>query len=67
MNSLDTLVPTRTCRHCGIAIQALPVTRQVDSLVVWVAVDPETTADGLTYCPPDPDAAKVGDHRPAAA
>lgn len=49
---------TRTCRKCKCSI----------ALVAgeWVVVDPETTADGLSYCPPNPDADKVGKHVPAA-
>ncbi len=30
----------------------------------WVAIDYTTTAGGLSYCPPDPDAARVDNHIP---
>ena len=30
----------------------------------WVVIDPSTTADGLSYCPPNPDAPKHGVHVP---
>jgi hypothetical protein len=30
----------------------------------WVSMDYTTTAGGLSYCPPDPDATGVGDHVP---
>jgi hypothetical protein len=44
------------CRRCGT-----PLT-QVDG--VWVSIDYTTTAGGLSFCPPDPDATPVGDHLP---
>lgn len=44
------------CVRCGT-----PLT-QVDS--AWVSMDYTTTAGGLSYCPPDPDAARTGNHRP---
>lgn len=46
---------TKTCTKCGSQVAAVG-----DALVV---VDPATTADGLSYCPPNPDAPKVGNHR----
>jgi hypothetical protein len=35
---------------------------QVDG--AWVSMEYTTTAGGLSYCPPDPDASRVGDHVP---
>jgi hypothetical protein len=48
----------RTCRKCRLTIAWIGG--------AWVVVDTGTTADGLSYCPPDPDAAKVSYHSPAA-
>ena len=31
----------------------------------WVSMDYTTTAGGLSVCPPDPDATRVGDHLPS--
>lgn len=47
---------TATCRKCH-----LPV---VHAGGAWVVEGTGTTADGLSYCPPNPDAARVGDHDP---
>ncbi len=44
------------CRRCGTPIE------QIDG--AWTAVDYTTTAGGLSYCPPDPDATRVGTHIP---
>lgn len=44
------------CARCGNPIE------QIGG--AWVAVDYTTTAAGLSYCPPDPDAARVGTHVP---
>lgn len=46
----------RTCRKCGCPIELIGG--------AWVVNDPETTAGGLSYCPPNPDAARVGNHIP---
>ena len=49
---------TRICRKCGLSIQF------IDD--VWVVMDTQTTADGLSYCPPDPDArGPFGNHVPS--
>lgn len=48
----------RTCRKCGSVIAFIGG--------AWVVQDRETTADGLSYCPPNPDADRVGSHQPAA-
>lgn len=45
-----------TCVTCGSPIKA------VDGQ--WVVVGTRTSADGLTYCPPNPDADPAGEHRP---
>lgn len=44
------------CARCGTPLAL------VDS--AWVSIDYTTTAGGLSYCPPDPDAAQSRDHRP---
>jgi hypothetical protein len=44
------------CRRCGS-----PITL-IDG--AWVCVDYTTTAGGLSFCPPDPDAPRVGEHLP---
>ena len=44
------------CRRCGT-----PITL-IDG--AWVCIDYTTTAGGLSYCPPDPDAPRVGNHLP---
>lgn len=45
------------CRYCGLPIQL------IDGY--WIVIDPETTADGLSYCPPDPDhQGDLGWHEP---
>jgi hypothetical protein len=38
---------TRTCRKCRLAIELIGG--------AWVVMGTGTTADGLSYCPPDPD------------
>lgn len=50
---------TRTCRKCRLAIELIGGT--------WIVMGTGTTADGLSYCPPNPDAAHVGEHQPTAA
>ena len=45
------------CWRCG-----LPIT-YVDG-AGWTPLDTGTTADGLTYCPPDPDNEPTGVHEP---
>jgi len=47
-----------TCRKCHLTIEFIGGT--------WVVMDTGTTADGLSYCPPDPDTARrvIGDHQP---
>lgn len=48
---------TGTCRYCK-----LPVREIEPGLAVVEGTD--TTADGLTFCPPDPDTTRrVHDHR----
>lgn len=48
----------KICRKCKLPIH--------DVKGVWVVFDPSTTADGLSYCPPNPDhLGKVGNHAPA--
>jgi hypothetical protein len=44
------------CARCGT-----PIT-QVGG--AWVSMDYTTTAGGLSYCPPDPDATRLGEHVP---
>jgi hypothetical protein len=44
------------CWRCGTPIALIGE--------AWVSVDYTTTAGGLSYCPPDPDAPRVGVHRP---
>lgn len=51
--------PPRPCTSCG-----LPV---VPSGRGWTVVDTGTSADGLSYCPPDPDADAHHEHRPEPA
>jgi len=51
------------CYRCGCTIVGVSVYWQ--GTRTWVVVDTGTTADGLTYCPPNPDhAGRVGEHRP---
>jgi hypothetical protein len=47
---------SRACRRCGTPIAL------IDG--VWVSTDYTSTAGGLSYCPPDPDADRVGKHMP---
>jgi hypothetical protein len=44
------------CRRCGNSIRWIGG--------AWVAADYTTTAGGLSYCPPDPDAPHVANHIP---
>lgn len=44
------------CRRCGS-----PITLIAEA---WVGMDYTTTGGGLSFCPPDPDASRVGDHVP---
>lgn len=45
------------CQRCGCPVANIDGT--------WVVLDGETTtADGLTFCPPDPDREPVGEHVP---
>lgn len=47
----------KICRKCGCPID------NVNG--VWVVFDPSTTADGLSYCPPNPDhTGYLGAHAP---
>lgn len=48
----------RTCRKCTATIA-----RAGEE---WVVTGTGTSGDGLSYCPPDPDAACHGKHLPAA-
>lgn len=63
---LERVTAARTCRKCGSTIELVRNASGPNSPDAWVVVSNDT-GDGLTYCPPDPDAAKVGDHLPAAA
>lgn len=45
-----------TCDGCGSAIKLIAGT--------WTVVGTRTSADGLTYCPPNPDADPAEVHRP---
>lgn len=46
------------CRKCGATIA--PVRDNV-----WMVVNTNTTGDGLTYCPPNPDhTGRFGEHVP---
>jgi hypothetical protein len=56
-NILEPCPETRTCRRCRLPIEPIAST--------WVVTGTGTTADGLSYCPPNPDAASHGVHRPA--
>ncbi len=44
------------CRRCGTPITLIAG--------AWVGMDYTTTGGGLSFCPPDPDASRVGDHVP---
>jgi hypothetical protein len=44
------------CARCGTPLVL------ADS--AWVSIDYLSTAGGLSYCPPDPDAPRTGNHRP---
>jgi hypothetical protein len=44
------------CARCGTPLALVGS--------AWVSIDYTTTAGGLSYCPPDPDAARTRDHRP---
>lgn len=51
------MTESRECLRCR-----LPIVK-VDT--AWVVIDTGTTADGLSYCPPNPDhLGKLGNHRP---
>ena len=53
---------TQTCRKCKLPIVEITTPGAGKD---WVVVDTETTADGLSYCPPDPDArVQFGKHVP---
>lgn len=47
----------RRCRKCRIRIMWMGG--------AWVSIDPDSSGDGLSYCPPDPDAPRHGVHQPA--
>jgi hypothetical protein len=49
----------RRCLRCGHPIERIGG--------AWVVVGTADAADGLSYCPPDPDADRVGNHVPARA
>ena len=44
------------CARCGTPVKLIGG--------AWVSVDYTTTAGGRSSCPPDPDATRVGEHRP---
>jgi hypothetical protein len=48
----------KTCRKCHYPIE--------HNGQAWVVVS-DDSGNGLSYCPPNPDAAKVGKHVPAKA
>lgn len=48
-----------TCKKCRCPIEPVP-----GHPGEWVVMGTGTTADGLSYCPPNPDAGKVGSHQP---
>lgn len=47
---------TGTCKGCGCNV------REIEPGLA-VVEGTGTTADGLTFCPPDPDREPAGDHR----
>ena len=50
-----------SCRKCKLNLE-----RVGGGSGMWVVADTGTTADGLSFCPPDPDARKVpGSHQPS--
>lgn len=49
-----------TCAKCRMPIQYF----RSNGDVYWVVTESSTTADGLSYCPPNPDARRHGSHRP---
>jgi hypothetical protein len=49
----------RTCRKCWYPIEPVP------GFPGEYVVVSDDTGDGLSYCPPDPDARKVSRHIPA--
>lgn len=49
----------RTCRKCQATIAPAGGGE-------WVVTGTGTSGDGLSYCPPDPDASHHGKHQPAA-
>jgi hypothetical protein len=53
-----TATTARVCRRCASPI--------VLAGGAWVVQGTGATADGLSYCPPDPDAARNRNHAPAA-
>jgi hypothetical protein len=44
------------CARCGTPLKLVGS--------AWVSIDYVSTAGGLSLCPPDPDAARIGSHRP---
>lgn len=52
----------KVCPRPDTCLDCLQPIRQVDG--VWVVFATGTSADGLTGCPPDPDANPAGPHRP---
>lgn len=50
------ICPTDVCQACKLTL------REIDG--VWVVMESGTSADGLSYCPPDPDAEEHGLHKP---
>ena len=55
-----------TCTKCRLPIWSYPVHHARPDLgVAWAVEGTGTTADGLSYCPPDPDhLGELGDHEP---
>ncbi len=54
--SSDPKPPVIRCKKCKCIIERVEGG--------WVTVDPGFTSDGLGYCPPNPDARRVGYHEP---
>lgn len=48
--------PVKTCRRCRMPVRVI-------APGIAVVEGTDTTADGLTFCPPDPDREPKGDHR----
>lgn len=63
---MTTESPVGRCRKCKLPITGVRP-RQPGASVTWTVTDTNTTADGLSYCPPNPDHdGHIGKHQPCS-